>query len=506
MVAVILMLLLAVSTGEAAPGKVAQTKSAADFQSSAKYYKELGDQYVSKERLTKAVDAYEWALSLGRNQFTVDERVQMAVYLSWENRLDAAIDELRRVLQQDPQHVEARIHLARVYSWTGALGMSIAEADEVLRTSADNPEALLVKADALAWQGHFRQAIPIYREILDRESRFDARLGLSYALLSGGNQAAASQNARNLAAASLRQKDQLSKLIDAIDSAARPKVDLRHSQYQDSDDNHMDRYSLLYGFGLGNQNFELNLKHTDTRRQTGKSRSDRASFSILSNITEGLRWGAGVGLTRSESGTKRNLATGQFRIEAAVSNATVGASVGTDILTDTSELIENRIRATSYSAQVSKPWTGRFSTYGTYTYKAFSDGNRAHDMQFAPQYTINFVPRVSIGYRFRFLDFREQSGSGFFDPNNYASHRLFTSISVEKKKISTYLDVFAGKQSFVRYAFPTNDWIVGGSASIGFKPIRQLTIEVNGEAGNFDAGSVAGFKYSIVGTKVSYRF
>ena len=72
---------------------------------------------------------------------------------------------------------------------------SIDEANEVLRISPDNQEALLVKADALGWQGNFRRAIPVYRKILKRDGPFDARLGLSYALLSSGNQAAASRNA-----------------------------------------------------------------------------------------------------------------------------------------------------------------------------------------------------------------------------------------------------------------------------------------------------------------------
>jgi hypothetical protein len=227
---------------------------------------------------------------------------------------------------------------------------------------------------------------------------------------------------------------------------------------------------------------------------------------MLSNIAEGLRFGAGVGLSRTGNEVRRNFLTGQLRVDAAVSNATVGASVDTDVLTDTVQLIDNRVRSTAYTGRVSKPWTQRFSTYGAYTRQAFSDGNRANGLQFTPQYTIKFVPRIAVGYRFRFLDFDKQSGSGFFDPNDYKSHRLFTSISVEKEKISAYLDVFGGKQSFVRNAYPSNNWILGGSASIGFSPIRQLMLELNGEGGNFDAGTVAGYKYWIAGTRVSFRF
>jgi hypothetical protein len=219
-----------------------------------------------------------------------------------------------------------------------------------------------------------------------------------------------------------------------------------------------------------------------------------------------LRFRAAAGLNRPGSGERPNLATGQFRLDAAVSNATIGAMADTDIINDTVNLIENRIRATNYSGYVSKPWTGRFSTYGMYTYKVYSDGNHAHDSQFSPQFKVKLVPRLTFGYRFRFLDFVKQSGSGFFDPSNYTSHRLFSSLSFEKKKISTYFDVFGGKQRFVRYDEPSDEWIVGASGAVAFKPISQLTIEVNGESGNFRADSVTGFKYTILGTRVLFRF
>jgi hypothetical protein len=329
---------------------------------------------------------------------------------------------------------------------------------------------------------------------------------LSYAYLSVGNRAAANENVRNLEASSVRQKNQLSKLNDAIDDAGRPRVDARYNEYQDSDHNRSERYSFLHSFGAGNQNFDLILKRTDTYSGTEKNRSEAASFGMNSNITEGLRFRALAGLNRPGSGKRTNLATGQFRLDAAVSNGTIGAMVDTDIINDTVQLIENRIRATNYASYVSKPWTSRFSTFGMYTYKVYSDGNHAHDAQFSPQFKVKLVPRLAIGYRFRFLDFVRQSGSGFFDPSNYTSHRLFSSFSVEKKKISTYVEAFGGKQRFVRYDEPSDEWIVGASGAVAFKPIGQVTIEVNGEGGNFRADSVTGFKYTSLGTRVLFRF
>ena len=42
-----------------------------------------------------------------------------------------------------------------------------------------------------------------------------------------------------------------------------------------------------------------------------------------------------------------------------------------EALTDTAELIQNRIRMTPAGLYLSQPPTERFSTYGAYTYKVF---------------------------------------------------------------------------------------------------------------------------------------
>src|SRR5262245_2323945 len=176
---IVLLLLGGTLHAQAVSKDPVQATSVTAARTLAQQYKELGDRHVSEDLLGEAAGAYARALSLARDPFSLDERVRMAIYLSWDNRLDTAIDELRSVLEQDPQRTAARIHLARIYSWSGALGEAIGEADEVLRMDPGNPEALLIKADALEWGGYSRRAIPIYREILDRENRFNARLGLS---------------------------------------------------------------------------------------------------------------------------------------------------------------------------------------------------------------------------------------------------------------------------------------------------------------------------------------
>jgi hypothetical protein len=48
--------------------------------------------------------------------FSPRERLQMAIYLSWADRLNESKDELTKLLAEDPKNIAARTHLARVLS------------------------------------------------------------------------------------------------------------------------------------------------------------------------------------------------------------------------------------------------------------------------------------------------------------------------------------------------------------------------------------------------------
>jgi hypothetical protein len=155
---------------------------------------------------------------------------------------------------------------------------------------------------------------------------------------------------------------------------------------------------------------------------------------------------------------------------------------------------------------ITQPLTDRLSTHAGYRYRSFSDGNHANDLQLVTQYAVVLAPRITIGHRFRLLDFHKQSGSGYFDPNNYIANRAFTSLYYENRFFYTYMEGYIGYQTFRRDRIANDDLIHGGSGSVGVKPIANLAIEVNAEGGNFAAGATSGFDYFIIGPRITYRF
>jgi thioredoxin-like negative regulator of GroEL len=503
---VLIILLPGLSSAQTVEELQKNLASTADRLTQGRLYKQLGDTFVAQDNTEQAADAYAKALAASPQSFSVAERVRMAMYLSWADRLGESERELRRVLNEDAKNIAARTHLARVLSWSGQLREALTEADTVLREAPDHKEALLVKADALQWQGRYLEAIPIYRKIIAQDNDFDARIGLSRSLLAVGDRAGTRENVQSLAPANARQKQQLTRLTDAVEQETAPVSEARYNFYKDSDGNRLNRHSVTGSFWLGNQKYGLDYRHTDATDSSRDNRGEDFLVKVYSRLTDRFSAGAGLGFTQVADRHTSNFPAGHVRLDVKLLSGSAGASVTREVLTDTAELIQNRIRMTNFGMYITQPLTDRFSVHGGYNYKSFSDGNHANDLQLVSQYALFSAPRIVIGHRFRLLDFHKQSGSGYFDPNNYIANRAFGSFYYENRFFYTYLESYIGYQTFRRNGLAGDEMIHGGAGSIGVKPLARLVIEVNAEGGNFAAGATSGFNYFIIGPRLIYKF
>ena len=474
----------------------------------ARQHKQSGDLYLKNDDIEKAADAYIQALDLSRNTFSTAERVQMATRLAWADHLARAEKELRDVLAVEPNNLEARIQLARVLSWRDKLTDAVEEADTVLKQAPDNREALQIKADALQWKGDLRRAIPIYEQLIQKEDDFDARLGLSYSLLYGGNRMAAEQSSQILKPTNRNQQERLSKFEDTFEGITRPKLDLQYLYFNDSDGNLLDRYGISQGFWLGNFDMAANFRHTEARDDLRKNRAEEFSLRAYTNPNESFGVGGRLGLTQTRNGNTSSFGTGEIKLEAKIPNGSLGASVTREVLTDSAELIENQIRATIAGLKWSQQITERFSVHPSYWYRSFSDVNHAHDGQFTSQYLLVFNPKVAVGYRFRYVNFNRQSGGAYFDPSDYYSNRGFISFYLDRPRFYFFSDIFAGQQAFRRNRVRSKDPVYGGAGSIGYRPTRNLVFEFSIEGGQLATGTASTGRYSylVLGPRFIIRF
>jgi hypothetical protein len=180
--------------------------------------------------------------------------------------------------------------------------------------------------------------------------------------------------------ANARQKRELAKLSDAIDLETRPSVETRYSYYQDSDKNRFNRYSISGNFSLGNQKYGLSYRHTDASDPSRDKRAEDLLFKVCSRLTDTIGAGAGIGFIELGDGHTSNFPTGHLRVDAKLFGGTAGANLTREVLSDTTEPIEDRIRMTVVGLYLSHPVTERFSLYGNYNYKSFSDSNHANEL------------------------------------------------------------------------------------------------------------------------------
>jgi len=490
---------------DAIEGYRKEIASATGNKEKAMLHKELGDFFAAREDYKGGADEYREALSLYRG-FSEEERLQIAIYFSWGDRLNEAIAELKAILSENPRNVNARVHLAQSLSWSGRIKEAIEEAELVLKELPEDRDALLTKANALSMGGSYKEAMPLYEKLLEEEESFDVRLGLTRALFSSGDRAGARESRALLNAELAYQERELKKLVEEMERETKPRLNVRYGYFNDSDDNRLQRYSLGYGTWAGNWKLDLHYRYTDARDNTRETRVEELFVMAYTQLTKSFGFGGGSGITQADNGKTTHSFTGHLKADVAFLRGTGGVNVASTVLTDTAELIENDVRVTSAGLYISQDLTDRFSFYGNYIFKDYSDDNRAHDVQLVPRYAVyRRNPRITLGYRFSYVDFDRQSGSGYFDPDDFVAHQLFPSLYYEKGRFYTTIEPFIGYQSFKSDGEENSDLFSGAYGTFGLKLTKDALFEVNAEGGDSAVGTVTGFQYYLVGARFLYR-
>ena len=469
-------------------------------------HKKRGDEFRSRDDIGHAGEEYGRALSFYRG-FSVEDRYMMARYLSWSGRIDEAIRELNAILSEDPGNVNARIHLARCLSWKGDLRGSLDESSKVLAMSPTNKDALLVRANALKWSGNPNAGVSIYKDLLDRGEDFDTRLGLSQSFLSTGYIRGAGDGAKRLTPEYPYQEKERKNLFAEIDKATRPVMGAGYSYYLDSDENRLDRYSLSAGFWTGYWKWGIGYLYTDATDPSRNAADHDLSLSADSRPTAWLGVGGTAGVNWSANDNSGSFFVGGVRADAMVLDGRIGVSVARKDFADTAELIENGIRFTEIASFVEYPLPYRFTVRASYASRDFSDDNRSHDWQGAIRHVFDLKnPSLAAGYRIRYLDFQRESGSGYFDPAGYLSHRVELSVDYEKGKGYVHLAPFIGYQSYRRRGDTPEGFFSGGEGVIGAHVTDSVALELHGEGSDEAGGSASGFSYYQVGVRMKARF
>jgi tetratricopeptide (TPR) repeat protein len=495
--------------GSAEPGsqdKVDQLQKAiaetTDDAKKAAFYKELGEFYASKEDYKKAADEYLKALSLFPG-FPEKEKYKMALHISWAGRTEDAVRILRKILEDNPDNVEARIHLARLLNWSAKSDEAYEQIETVLKAHPDNRDALQVKAAILNSMGRRKESIAMSRKLLEEKEDFDTRLGLSYALLWMRNIQEAEKISNLLKPEYPYQQKELGKFSEELNKIVRPRYALQYAYYEDSDKNVLNRYRFSVGKYIGNCDFTLNYLFTSARDRTRHNRDHDIMAETACPLTESLLLGLGAGANQTDATKHETQFIGYAKMDQKIPGGSLGLTVNRYEIADTAQLIENHITAVRTGVYASKTLVGRLSLYGSYNFSYYSDNNNSNDVVVAPNYTLHAGnPVINMGYTFRYVGFRRQSGSGYYDPGLIISNQLSLYFSYEKPKFYMIFSPYAGYQTTRRDEEHGNDFFGGGYAVLGYRIINALALEAFADAGNGALSTTGGWRYYQAGVRL----
>lgn len=464
--------------------------------------KKLGDYYLSQDDYSNAAGQFIKALAIQPSPFTIQDRVRMAISIASADRVDDAVHALQQVLAEDPKDRDARVQLAKFLSWSDKLDEAESEADTVLRAYPGNQDALIVKANVLRWKGKAKESMPLYEKALQKSENFEARLGLASAHLEAGDKASAQENAGLARPRYPYQEKELRKFNDAFCATRPTQVGGQYSYYHDSDDNRVNRYSLFFGAWLRDWESEIRYTHIDAVDPARNEEAEEVSLKTYARHGN-VGTGAGLGVIRRDRNSN-TLVAGHEKVDVDLGWGTAGMRVARDVLTDTAQLIENKIALVSETLPLSQRATTRLLFTESYSHAEYSDSNGADDLRLGFRYAVLTTgPKIDAGYRFQYWNFRRQSGSGYFDPKDFTEHQVFISLYAEHEGFYVFLEPYGGYQDFARSGTLTHQLIGGGSASAGWHVKRCTSFEITAEGGNNAGATTAGFNYYQIGFRFS---
>jgi tetratricopeptide (TPR) repeat protein len=462
-------------------------------------------------KFTEAVRRYDRLLDLNpRDRKAAFERAKV---LSWDRKYADAKAAFYRLLLNDPGDRDARLGLARTLSWSGSQMAARDEYMKVLTSSPDDVEALVGVAQTYAWSGDPYRARSYYERALKLQPGFkDAELGIAYLDLGSGDASTAEQRAGELESANAGDQE-VKALRDEVRRARAPWVQASWDRVEDSDENLMNVYRVEGGRSLG-VSADLTL---------GIARYNMTSPGLFSFIDTlyavgGFHTGRGQRLTL-RLGVERWSNSAEVRTNEPTAGMAwvhgldrrwqLTASVDHDTLRYSPTILDNGITMNTYAVRVAASPVRRWRITGGVGVGDFSDGNTKTFADLGAVYSVP-VPRGALesGYAFRYMNYGEDLGNGYFAPRNFVANLLQLRWRDGLPAERFYWDLSAetGVQSFTQRAtHVSNDWVAVGMAVLGCRFARDWRIEGYAGYSSYAAQTATGFTSRNVGLRLRWQ-
>ena len=502
-------------------------------------------------------------------------RLEAAKIRSWAGDYPAAIDAYREHLAATPDDRRARLELAKVLSWAGRFDESIAEFETLLAEAPSDRDSLLGLARVQSWAGHYPASIDAYEKLLSADpSDLEARVGLGRTLSWSGDLGGAGEQYDAVLAASPedvgallgkaqvahwrgdeREAAQFLARAEAaapedrdvaafraeLERSARPVIEASFDRVQDTDGNDYKIFRASAAFriapgmtlagvyshaeaflGRRQENVCIALVDQDGNVATVQIAGARLDAALGGGITVRGMLGAEF-VDRSVGDSRTRVAgsvsgsgpiAGSWRWYAGVDHRTFDA---------TRVIVDCDVVATVVSASADGS-IGAFRLGGGAGAADLSDGNQRLQLD---GWALRPFPiakqTLEVSYRFRWMRYDENPGTGYFAPQGFISNLLGVALrgKLGTPKVDYTVRVEGGLQSLhvddnvvVVGGVPqtlagfeqSNDSVFGWEAKVGWQITDHARVEAYYGETDYAAQAATGFESAQAGLFFRYRF
>lgn len=464
-------------------------------------------------RYDEAIARYDRALAL--DPTLAGARLERAKVLTWDGQLEPAVEGYRNYLADYPEDVEARMGLARCLSWLGRHEESRQEFAKVVEVKPGHVDALLGIARTYAWSGRFGEARDWYQRTLRvNPGNKDAELGLAYLYLWSGATEEAERRADGLAR---RYPDdvEVQELGRRARTQSAPDARLEVEHIEDTDENDLRILRLTGGLpvpparvGLSYTHYDLANTNDDTGATIDSLFAD-AAFHL--SLGQSLRVSVGIDLNDNDINDESHTEPlGDVVYTWGLDRPwRLNASAGRQALRYSPLITSNNIRFDYLTVGTTGRLRGGWTVFGSIGAAEITDGNDRREINSGFDYPLRTkIPRLSLGYTLRLMDYGESTTSGYFSPQDFVSNLGRARVAGEfgARGYTWWVQLDAGFQSFTVNDFEVDaDFVTIASGAFGIPLGRGFLLELYADWGDYAAQTAVGFESRQVGLRLRWR-
>lgn len=466
-------------------------------------------EYCAEQKYSRGSALYRQVLQQYSAQLAADHFLKIIQAQVDCDATDAAIDALISFTFIHPNIIEAQVLLAKLLSWHGRLLQAGEVADRILAIDPEHRQARLTKANVASWSGDFHTALPLFKQLLEEEEDFDARLGYTYALLATGSYREAKFSRWWLYAAKVSKRHTTLELNQALIDQAQRNVSWKTEYLNDISESKRLDHILSFNLPFQRAGMTLSLRQQKAEDPWTAAPQDMNGLALEGHWRLDSVWRLSSELAWVTAGSDQTIDELNLLLAATaqIRRWLWDVELSRELYDDSASILASQIIRRDIYSHAQFKLNDWIRLNGELRGTDYSDDNRSYELVFRSRYALALMdPRIEIGYKHHQQGFQRQSGGGYFAPDKTMSHQLTLGFTHYSKNFEGSGEIFYGRQSTSIFAAEQTENIAGLTLDLSYNVMNSFGVNASVEGGNYALGKENGYYYYLASLGISVFF